>query len=102
MIEENDVIFAFSNSGETPELINLLKYSRTKAIIAVSQSKDSLLGNMPLAHLECKVDKKSAPELGSNNEYNGRSSYGRCHLCDIMNRSKFSEKTLHNFIPEAL
>ena len=82
MIEENDVIFAFSNSGETPELINLLKYSRTKAIIAVSQSKTAYWaichctfrmqggqGNLPL-------------EPGSNNEYNGCSSYGRCHLCE--------------------
>ena len=36
MIEEKDVIFAFSNSGETPELMNLLKYSRTQNVIAVT------------------------------------------------------------------
>lgn len=56
MIEENDVLFAFSNSGTTAELINLLKYSRTKNVIGVSNSHHSTLASFSTVHLECKVD----------------------------------------------
>ncbi|MDC1363739.1 SIS domain-containing protein, partial [Schleiferiaceae bacterium] len=36
MIEASDVLFAISNSGHTPELLNLLQYSRTKHVIGLS------------------------------------------------------------------
>ena len=61
MIEVNDVLFALSNSGETPELLNLLKYSRSKKVIGVSHSNDSSLASFATVHLECKVDKEVCP-----------------------------------------
>ncbi len=100
MIEENDVIFAFSNSGETPELINLLKYSRTKAIIAVSQSKDSPIGQYATVHLECKVDKEICPlNLAPTTSTTAALVMGDAICASIMNRSKFSEKDFAQFHP---
>src|SRR6056300_1311823 len=58
MIEAADVLFAFSNSGETAELINLLKYSRSKSVIGMSNDHNSTLASYSQVHLECKVDKE--------------------------------------------
>ncbi|MEC8458155.1 MAG: KpsF/GutQ family sugar-phosphate isomerase [Bacteroidota bacterium] len=100
MIEENDVIFAFSNSGETPELINLLKFSRTKAIIAVSQSKDSPIGEYATVHLECKVDKEICPlNLAPTTSTTAALVMGDAICASIMERSKFSEKDFAQFHP---
>ena len=100
MIEENDVIFAFSNSGETPELINLLKFSRTKAIIAVSQSKNSHIGQYATIHLECKVDKEICPlNLAPTTSTTAALVMGDAICASIMERSKFSEKDFAQFHP---
>ena len=100
MIEENDVIFAFSNSGETPELINLLKFSRTKAIIAVSQSKSSNIGQYATIHLECKVDKEICPlNLAPTTSTTAALVMGDAICASIMERSKFSEKDFAQFHP---
>lgn len=100
MIEENDVIFAFSNSGETPELINLLKFSRTKAIIAVSQSKSSHIGQYATVHLECKVDKEICPlNLAPTTSTTAALVMGDAICASIMERSKFSEKDFAQFHP---
>ena len=100
MIEENDVIFAFSNSGETPELISLLKYSRTKAIIAVSQSKDSSIGQYATVHLECKVDKEICPlNLAPTTSTTAALVMGDAICASIMERSKFSEEDFAQFHP---
>jgi arabinose-5-phosphate isomerase len=100
MIEENDVIFAFSNSGETPELINLLKYSRTKAIIAVSQSKDSPIGQFATVHLECKVDKEICPlNLAPTTSTTAALVMGDAICASIMELSKFSETDFAQFHP---
>ena len=61
MIEASDVLFAISNSGHTPELLNVLQYSRTKHVIGLSQSHDSALAQFSTVHLECKVDKEICP-----------------------------------------
>ena len=93
MIEEDDILFAFSNSGETVELINMLKYSRSKTIIGVSKSNDSTLARYSKIHLECKVIRRLSFEFAYNKHYCSHNNRGR-HLCgnEIPNSAKVTAK----------
>lgn len=100
MIEAQDVIFAFSNSGETTELINLLKYSRTKKIIGVSQSHESALAQYATVHLECKVDKEICPlNLAPTTSTTAALVMGDAICSTIMELSNFSEDDFAQFHP---
>lgn len=100
MIEEADVLFAFSNSGETSELINMLKYSRSRTVIGVSKSKDSTLARYSTVHLECKVDKEICPlNLAPTTSTTAAIVIGDAICAAIMEMSNFSENDFAKFHP---
>lgn len=100
MIEENDLIFAFSNSGETPELMNLLKYSRTQHVIAVTNSHQSALASLSTVHLECKVDKEICPlNLAPTTSTTAALVMGDAICASVMELSRFSENDFAQFHP---
>jgi arabinose-5-phosphate isomerase len=100
MIEEKDVIFAFSNSGETPELMNLLKYSRTQNVIAVTHSHQSALAGLSKVHLECRVDKEICPlNLAPTTSTTAALVMGDAICASIMELTKFSENDFAQFHP---
>lgn len=100
MIEEKDVIFAFSNSGETPELMNLLKYSRTQNVIAVTHSHQSALAGLSKVHLKCRVDKEICPlNLAPTTSTTAALVMGDAICASIMELTKFSENDFAQFHP---
>ena len=100
MIEEADVLFAFSNSGETSELINMLKYSRSRTVIGVSKSKESTLARYSSVHLECKVDKEICPlNLAPTTSTTAAIVIGDAICAAIMEMSNFSENDFAKFHP---
>ena len=100
MIEEADVLFAFSNSGETSELINMLKYSRSRTVIGVSKSKESTLARYSSVHLECKVDKEICPlNLAPTTSTTAAIVIGDAICAAIMEISNFSENDFAKFHP---
>ena len=100
MIEEADVLFAFSNSGETSELINMLKYSRSRIIIGVSKSNESTLARYSTVHLECKVDKEICPlNLAPTTSTTAAIVMGDAICAAIMEMSNFSENDFAKFHP---
>lgn len=93
MIEADDVLFAFSNSGETAELINLLKYSRSKWVIGMSNDRNSTLANYSKVHLECKVDKEICPlNLAPTTSTTAALVIGDAICATVMELSGFSEE----------
>ena len=100
MIEVNDVLFALSNSGETPELLNLLKYSRSKKVIGVSHSNDSSLASFATVHLECKVDKEVCPlNLAPTTSTTAALVMGDAICAALMELKKFSKDDFAQFHP---
>lgn len=100
MIEENDVLFAFSNSGTTAELINLLKYSRTKNVIGVSNSHNSTLASFSTVHLECKVDREICPlNLAPTTSTTAALVIGDALCATLMQQSNFTEGDFAKFHP---
>lgn len=100
MIEENDVLFAFSNSGTTAELINLLKYSRTKNVIGVSNSHDSTLASFSTVHLECKVDREICPlNLAPTTSTTAALVIGDALCATLMQQRNFTEGDFAKFHP---
>ena len=100
MIEEFDVLFAFSNSGETSELINMLKYSRSKKIIGVSKSNQSTLASYSTVHLECKVDKEICPlNLAPTTSTTAALVMGDAICAAIMEITSFKETDFAKFHP---
>ena len=100
MIEANDVLFALSNSGETPELLNLLKYSRSKKVIGVSHSNDSSLASFATVHLECKVDKEVCPlNLAPTTSTTAALVMGDAICAALMELKKFSKDDFAQFHP---
>jgi arabinose-5-phosphate isomerase len=95
MIEANDVLFALSNSGETPELLNLLKFSRSKKVIGVSHSNDSSLASFATVHLECKVDKEVCPlNLAPTTSTTAALVMGDAICAALMELKKFSKDVI--------
>lgn len=100
MIEEFDILFAFSNSGETSELINMLKYSRSKQIIGVSKSNNSSLARHSSVHLECKVDKEICPlNLAPTTSTTAALVMGDAICAAIMEITNFREADFAKFHP---
>lgn len=100
MIEETDTLFAFSNSGETVELINMLKYSRSKNIIGVSKSNESTLARYSKVHLECKVDREICPlNLAPTTSTTAALVIGDAICAVIMQLTSFSESDFAKFHP---
>ena len=100
MIEEFDVLFAFSNSGETSELINMLKYSRAKNIIGVSKSNLSTLARYSTIHLECRVDKEICPlNLAPTTSTTAALVMGDAICTAIMDITNFQEADFARFHP---
>ena len=100
MIESNDILFALSNSGETPELLNLLKYSRSKKVIGVSHSKESALASFATVHLECKVDKEVCPlNLAPTTSTTAARVMGDGICAALMELKKFSKDDFAQFHP---
>lgn len=100
MIEANDVLFALSNSGETPELLNLLKFSRSKKVIGVSHSNDSSLASFATVHLECKVDKEVCPlNLAPTTSTTAALVMGDAICAALMELKKFSKDDFAQFHP---
>jgi arabinose-5-phosphate isomerase len=100
MIEEDDLLFAFSNSGETAELINMLKYSRTKKIIGVSKSNESTLSSYSTVHLECKVDKEICPlNLAPTTSTTAALVMGDAICAAVMEINNFSKADFARFHP---
>ena len=100
MIEESDVLFAFSNSGETSELINMLKYSRAKIIIGVSKSNQSTLARYSSVHLECRVDKEICPlNLAPTTSTTAALVIGDAICAAIMEITNFREADFAKFHP---
>lgn len=100
MIEEDDVIFAFSNSGETLELINMLKYSRAQSVIGVSKSNQSTLARYSKVHLECKVDKEICPlNLAPTTSTTAAIVIGDAICAAIMEISNFNHNDFAQFHP---
>jgi arabinose-5-phosphate isomerase len=100
MIEELDVLFAFSNSGETSELINMLKYSRAKNIIGVSKSNQSTLARYSTVHLECRVDKEICPlNLAPTTSTTAALVMGDAICTAIMDKTNFQEADFARFHP---
>ena len=63
MITRNDVVLAFSNSGETEEIKTLLPLIKRLDVplIALTGNKTSTLAKYADAHLDVKVDKEACP-----------------------------------------
>ena len=63
MITKNDVILAFSWSGETVELISLIQYAArfTVPLISISSNKESTLGRSSKVALELPTSKEACP-----------------------------------------
>jgi arabinose-5-phosphate isomerase len=100
MIEQDDVLFAFSNSGETPELINLLKYSRSKSVIGVSNSAESTLAGYAKVHLKCEVDKEICPlNLAPTTSTTAALVMGDAICAALMELSEFSADDFARFHP---
>lgn len=100
MIEEFDVLFAFSNSGETSELINMLKYSRARSIIGISKSHQSTLARYSSVHLECRVDKEICPlNLAPTTSTTAALVMGDALCTAIMEITDFQEADFARFHP---
>ena len=63
MLSENDVIIAFSNSGETDEILTLLPIFKRRNIpmIAVTGNPDSMLAKHSAVHLNASVEEEACP-----------------------------------------
>ena len=100
MIEASDVLFAFSNSGETSELINLLRYCRSEHIIGISKSHASALAQFSTVHLECKVDKEICPlNLAPTTSTTAALVMGDAICAALMELRKFTKDDFAKFHP---
>lgn len=100
MIEEFDILFAFSNSGETSELINMLKYCRSRSIIGVSKSNQSTLAKYSSIHLECRVDKEICPlNLAPTTSTTAALVMGDAICAAVMQMTNFREADFAKFHP---
>ncbi len=63
MVTSQDVIIAFSNSGETPELLNILPVIKRLgvALIAITGKINSTLAMVSSAHLDASVEQEACP-----------------------------------------
>ncbi len=63
VIEQNDVVIAVSNSGETDEILTILPYlkQRCSAIIAIVGNVNSTVARNADAALDASVDKEACP-----------------------------------------
>lgn len=63
MIQEKDIFFAISNSGETAEVLQLLPFIKANgnALIAMTGNKESTLARTSDFHLDIGVSKEACP-----------------------------------------
>ena len=63
MIKSNDVVMAFSNSGETNEISTLLPLIKRKNVplIALTGNANSSLGKAATVHIDVSVEKEACP-----------------------------------------
>jgi arabinose-5-phosphate isomerase len=63
MIQENDIFFAISNSGETSEVTQLLPFIKANGNILISMTgnPESTLGQISDFHLDIGVEKEACP-----------------------------------------
>jgi arabinose-5-phosphate isomerase len=63
MVADADVFLAFSNSGETEELLTLVPFLKRRAvrIVAVTGNADSQLAQAADVHLDARVEKEACP-----------------------------------------
>ncbi|MBT8142771.1 MAG: KpsF/GutQ family sugar-phosphate isomerase, partial [Gammaproteobacteria bacterium] len=63
MLSENDVLIAFSNSGETDEILTLLPIlsRRNIAMIAITGKPESMLATRAMIHLNASVEEEACP-----------------------------------------
>lgn len=100
MIEAEDVIFAFSNSGETKELVNMLKFSRSRNIIGASRSGKSTLANLAELHIECRVDREICPlNLAPTTSTTAALVVGDAICATIMQLKSFTDRDFAAFHP---
>ena len=81
MITEDDVVLAFSNSGETGEIIGILPSLRrigAKLICVVGKPESTLAKNSDVVLL-AQVEREACPlGFGTNYKYNSSIGLGRC------------------------
>ncbi|KKM92975.1 hypothetical protein LCGC14_1213080 [marine sediment metagenome] len=63
MVTEKDVVLAFSNSGETSEILTILPLIKRLAIpfIAITGRPNSTLATMASAHIDVSVEREACP-----------------------------------------
>lgn len=102
LVQSNDVVICLSKSGDTPEIQAVLPYLKeySKAIIALTASKESALGQAADVLLDIQVNK----ELGSNNLAPTASTTAQLVIGDalslaVMDRKNFKKVDFAKYHP---
>jgi arabinose-5-phosphate isomerase len=102
MISAKDVLIAMSNSGETEELSNIIKYVSRKNIplIAITKSKESTLGKAAKVVLKVSVEEEACPlGLAPTSSTTAALALGDALAVALLKRRGFKEENFAEFHP---
>ena len=99
MVTADDVVLAFSNSGETVEILNILpslKRIGAKLITVVGNHNSTLAKHADII-LDASVEKEACPlGLAPDDEYDGGSGLRRCPGCRPLDAAPFHQGTVRH------
>ncbi len=102
MITPHDAIIAVSNSGETEELSNIIKYASRKNIplISLTKNKDSTLGKASTTVLKVAITEEACPmNLAPTSSTTAALALGDALAIALLKRRGFKEENFAEFHP---
>lgn len=102
MISDNDAVIALSNSGETEELTNLIKYVSRKNIplISITKTKESTLGRASQVVLRVFVKEEACPlGLAPTSSTTAALALGDALALTLLHRRGFKSEDFAEFHP---
>lgn len=102
MVEQNDIVFALSNSGNTDELLRIIDslVKRNIPIIGMSSNPKSLLAKHSIYHLTVSVEQEACPlNLVPTSSTTAALAMGDAIACALIERREFKAQDFARFHP---
>ena len=96
-LDQNDLIIAISNSGETDILVNALKYAQTIGveIVSITGNAQSTVAKMSVSHIPVKTEEAGAFGLVPSTSTTAVMALGDALLCGLIEHDHL---TVDNFL----
>lgn len=102
MVSSEDVVMAFSNSGETDEVLKIVPFFREigNKIISVTGNPDSTLARNSDVHIEIRINKEACPfNLAPTTSTTVMLAMGDALAIAVMRMKSFTEESYARFHP---